>query len=375
VKAIAPPLSIVAILGTRPEAIKLAPVISELSADPAFSVLIAVTGQHRQMLDQTLKVFGLTPQYDLAVMQPGQSLAELTARLLPPLDAVIAAEAPAAVLVQGDTTTAFVAALAAFYRGVPVAHVEAGLRTHNRYAPFPEESNRRLIGALATWHFAPTAQARMELLREGVADADIAVTGNTVIDALRSVLANTTSPPSPIAPRARLLLVTAHRRENFVHLEAICRALLRLVDAYPDLAIAYPVHLNPRVQEPVNRLLTGHPRIYLLPPLDYVAFIHLLERADIVLTDSGGIQEEGPALGKPVLVMRDVTERPEAIAAGTVELVGTEENRIVARVSRLLDDPDAYAAMARRTSPYGDGQASRRIVDYLRSRLLTTPNS
>ena len=245
------------------------------------------------------------------------------------------------------------------------------MRTGHRYAPFPEESNRRLIGTLATWHFAPTTQARQALLREGIAETDILVAGNTVIDALQQVLATTTAPPLPIPTQQRLLLVTAHRRENFARMEEICRAIRRLADAYPDLAVAYPVHLNPQVQEPVSRLLAGHPRIHLLQPLDYVAFVHLLARADLVLTDSGGVQEEGPALGKPVLVMRDVTERPEGVAAGVVELVGTEENRIVDRVTRLLDDPLAFATMARAVSPYGDGHASERIVAFLRSRLLT----
>ncbi len=368
-----PPVVLV-IFGTRPEAIKLAPVIQRLAAEPGLSVRIAVTGQHRQMLDQMLAVFDLVPDHDLAIMQPGQTLAELTSRLLPPLDALMATEAPAAVLVQGDTTTAFVAALAAFYRQVPVGHVEAGLRTGDRYAPFPEEINRRLISGLASWHFAPTDQARLALLGEGVDGANILVSGNTVIDALQHVLATTSAPAASIPDRQRLLLVTAHRRENFDRLDAICRAIRRLVDAYLDLVVIYPVHLNPNVQEPVTRLLAGHPRIHLLPPLDYVAFVHLLARADLVLTDSGGLQEEGPALGKPVLVLREVTERPEGVTAGAVEVVGTEEERIVARVSRLLDDRHAYAAMARVVSPYGDGHASERIVAFLSYRL-TSPES
>jgi UDP-N-acetylglucosamine 2-epimerase (non-hydrolysing) len=360
---------VLAIFGTRPEAIKLAPVIQQLNAEPDLAVRIAVTGQHRQMLDQTLAVFTLVPDHDMAIMQPGQTLSELTSRLLPPLDALIAAENPAAVLVQGDTTTAFVAALAAFYRRVPVGHVEAGLRTNDRYAPFPEESNRRLISSLASWHFAPTEQARRALLHEGIVEHDILLAGNTVIDALQQVLASTSAPPSPVGAEQRLLLVTAHRRENFPRLEAICRAIRRLTDAYADLAVVYPVHLNPNVQEPVYRLLGDHSRIHLLSPLDYVAFVHLLARADLVLTDSGGLQEEGPALGKPVLVLRDVTERPEGVVAGVVEMMGTEEDRIVARVARLLDDQQAYATMARAVSPYGDGHASQRIVAFLRDRL------
>jgi UDP-N-acetylglucosamine 2-epimerase (non-hydrolysing) len=316
-----------------------------------------------------LAVFGLVPDHDLAIMQPGQTLAELTSRLLPPLDALLATVSPAAVLVQGDTTTAFVAALAAFYRQAPVGHVEAGLRTGDRYAPFPEEINRRLISALASWHFAPTDHARQALLREGIDSADILVSGNTVIDALHQVVATTTAPPLGIPAQQRLLLVTAHRRENFDRLEAICRAIRRLADAYVDLNVVYPVHLNPNVQEPVYRLLGGHPRIQLLPPLDYVAFVHLLARADLVLTDSGGLQEEGPALGKPVLVMRDVSERPEAVAAGVARLVGTDEQRIVESVDLLLNDPDAYAAMAGATNVFGDGHASERIVSFLRDRL------
>jgi UDP-N-acetylglucosamine 2-epimerase (non-hydrolysing) len=361
---------VLAIFGTRPEAIKLAPVIQRLRAEPGLSVRIAVTGQHRQMLDQMLAVFDLVPDHDLAIMQPGQTLAELTSRLLPPLDTLIAAETPAAVLVQGDTTTAFVAALAAFYRQVPVGHIEAGLRTGDRYAPFPEESNRRLISVLASWHFAPTHQARQALRQEGIPEADILVSGNTVIDALYQTLAVTTAPALGLPPQQRVLLVTAHRRENFDRLEAICRAIRRLAAAHADLDVVYPVHLNPNVHEPVSRLLAGHPRIHLLPPLDYVAFVHLLARADLVLTDSGGLQEEGPALGKPVLVLREVTERPEAVAAGAVEIVGTNEERIIAAVSRLLDDPHAYAAMARAVSPYGDGHASERIVEFLRNKLL-----
>jgi UDP-N-acetylglucosamine 2-epimerase (non-hydrolysing) len=371
-KVVARAPTVLAIFGTRPEAIKLAPVVRALAAEPDLAVRVAVTGQHRELLDQVLAVFGIAPDHDLAVMVAGQSLPELTGRLLPRLDRVIASEAPAAVLVQGDTTTALVAALAAFYRRVPVGHVEAGLRTNDRHAPFPEEINRRLVSVLTTWHFAPTPGARDALLGEGIAAANVLVTGNTVIDALRHVLATTEPPLGTLpAPGRRLLLVTAHRRESFgPPLESLCRAIRRIADRHPDLEVCYPVHPNPNVREPVHRILGAHPRVQLLEPLDYVAFAHLLARADIVLTDSGGIQEEGPALGKPVLVARDVTERPEAVAAGVAELVGTDEERIVTRVGRLLDDPAAYAAMARAVSPYGDGRAGERIVGFLRARLV-----
>lgn len=361
--------NILVILGTRPEAIKLAPVILRLKLEPRLGVRVAVTGQHREMLDQALAVFGLCPDHDLAVMQPGQTLSTLTSRLLPPLDALIAAEGPAAVLVQGDTTTAFAAALSAYYLRVPVGHVEAGLRTGDRYAPFPEEGNRRLISVLASWHFAPTDQARQSLLRESIADTDILVTGNTVIDALHQVLAATMAAPLPLPAHHRVLLVTAHRRENFGRLEAICRAICRIADSHPDVEVVFPVHLNPNVQESVSRLLASHPRIHLLPPLDYVSFVHLLARSDLVLTDSGGLQEEGPALGKPVLVLREVTERPEAVAAGIARLVGTDEDHIVESVVQLLNNPDCYAAMAGSTNVFGDGHASERIVSFLGERL------
>jgi UDP-N-acetylglucosamine 2-epimerase (non-hydrolysing) len=364
---------VLVIFGTRPEAIKLAPVIRALQADGSFTVRTVATGQHREMLDQVLEVFRIAADHDLNIMAPGQTLAQLTSRLLNALAAVLEEESPAAVLVHGDTTTAFAGALAAFYRQIPVGHVEAGLRTNDRYAPFPEEINRRMISGLAQWHFAPTPGSQAALLREGIPADSIVVTGNTVIDALHFTLATTEKDATPIpAPGHRLLLVTAHRRENFGQpFDAICRAIRRIADAHPDLEVCYPVHLNPQVREPVQRILRGHPRIHLIEPLDYVAFSHLLARSDLILTDSGGIQEEGPALGKPVLVMRDVTERPEAIEAGVVELVGTDEERIVARTARLLGDPVAYAAMARAVSPYGDGQASARIARFLRSRLVT----
>jgi UDP-N-acetylglucosamine 2-epimerase len=364
--------TVAVVFGTRPEAIKLAPVIRLLESDQHLRVRVIATGQHREMLDQVLAVFGITPDRDLRVMTTGQSLSQLTARLLALLDPVFAKETPDAVIVQGDTATACAAALAAYYRRIPVGHVEAGLRTGDRYAPFPEEVNRRLVSVLATWHFAPTERARDVLVREGNPAESVAVTGNTVIDALRYVLATTPAPPSLIPERGqRMIVVTAHRRESFgPPFEALCRAIRRIADGYPDVDMCYPVHLNPRVQEPVQRLLAGHPRIHLLAPLDYVAFVHLLTRAYLVLSDSGGVQEEAPALGKPVLVMRDATDRPEAVEAGVAKLVGTNEERIVASVSELLDEPRTYATMAQAANPYGDGHASERIVAFLRSRLL-----
>ena len=363
---------ILIVFGTRPEAIKLAPVIRMLKTNPNLRVRVISTGQHREMLDQVLEIFGILPDHDLGVMTAGQTLPELTERLLSLLDPVIAEEAPDALLVQGDTTTAFAAALAAFYRRIPVGHVEAGLRTNDRYAPFPEEVNRRLVGVLASWHFAPTERARAALLREGNVDEDIVVTGNTVIDALQYVLATTKPPPSPIPETGRrLVLVTAHRRESFGRpFEAICRAIRRVAEEHMDVDVCYPVHMNPEVRAPVQRILAGRPRIHLLEPLDYVAFLHLLSRADIVLTDSGGIQEEAPALGKPVLVMRDETERPEAVDAGVAKLVGTDEDRIVACVARLLADRSAYETMARATNPFGDGRASECILAFLRAKLV-----
>jgi len=351
----------------------MAPVVRTIEADPGLQVCVVATGQHREMLDQVLDVFGIVPSHDLDVMTPDQTLPELTSRLLSALDRVFETEAPAAVLVQGDTTTAFAAALAAFYRKIPVGHIEAGLRTSDRYTPFPEEINRRLVSSLSRWHFAPTEKSRAALVREGTQDEDILVTGNTVIDALYFTLGSTTARLRAIAePERRVLLVTAHRRESFgAPFEALCRAIRRIADRYPDVEIFYPVHLNPNVRDPVGRILTGHPRIRLLEPLDYVSFTHLLAQAHIVLTDSGGIQEEAPALGKPVLVMRDVTERPEAVEAGVAELVGTDETRIVSRVSRLLDNAAAYAEMARSANPYGDGRASRRIAAFLHRQLVT----
>lgn len=360
-------LSVLTIFGTRPEAVKLAPVIRELAGRAGVRARVCVTAQHREMLDQVLAIFGIVPDHDLALMRPGQALPDLTARVLTGVSGVLAAERPDVVLVQGDTTTAMAGALAAFYARVPVGHVEAGLRSYDRYSPYPEEINRRIVGTMATWHFAPTARAAEALRREGVPEASIHVTGNTVVDALLATL-EATAPPQWPFPRngRRLLLVTAHRRENFgAPLEGIFGALRALVDRNPDVELAYPVHLNPQVQEPARRILGDHERIHLLPPQDYASFVHLMARSALILTDSGGIQEEAPTLGKPTLVLRRETERPEAITAGTARLVGTNPAVILAETERLLHDPAAYAAMARASNPFGDGRAARRIVDLL----------
>lgn len=361
---------VMTVLGTRPEAIKLAPVIRELSCRHRFEVMVVSTGQHSEMALRTLEVFGIAAHFDLGVMVPGQTLSSLTERILNGLDPVLAAEVPHVVLVQGDTTTAFAAALASFHRRIPVGHIEAGLRTHDRYSPFPEEVNRRLVTGLATWHFAPTESGRQALLGEGVGEDAIFVTGNPVIDALQFVLASRPWPSYLRCPEGRLILITAHRRESFGQpLERICRAARRIVEEHPDVEIWYPVHPNPLARGPVERILADHPRIHVVEPLDYVAFCHLLAQAHLVLTDSGGLQEEAPSLGKPVLITRDVTERPEGVAAGVAEIVGTDEDLIVQRVRRLLDDETAYSAMAHVASPYGDGFASARIATHLESCL------
>ncbi|MGE0451183.1 MAG: non-hydrolyzing UDP-N-acetylglucosamine 2-epimerase [Vicinamibacterales bacterium] len=363
-------MKVLCVLGTRPEAIKLAPVIRELArrAECA-SVRVCVTAQHREMLDQMLEGFEIRPDYDLDLMRDGQSLAGVSSAVLAALDPVIDGERPDWVLVQGDTTTAMVASLAAFYRRVRLGHVEAGLRTHDRQAPFPEEINRRIADLVADRHFAPTERARENLLREGVVPASIVVTGNTVVDALRW----TSGRPVPdsidrlVDPSRRLVLVTAHRRESFgAPIEEICHAVRELSARYPgDLQIVYPVHRNPQIAGPVDRLLAGVPGVELVAPVDYLALVHLMKRAHVILTDSGGIQEEAPYLGVPVLVLRDATERPEAVECGAARLVGTTRARIVEETARLLDDPAARAAMAAPASPFGDGHAAERIVDAL----------
>lgn len=363
------------VFGTRPEAIKMAPLLHALRADGGFEVRLCVTAQHRQMLDEVLELFELSADYDLDVMTSGQSLNGLCARLLDRLDQVLTAEQPDLVLVHGDTSTCCMASLAAFQRGIAVAHVEAGLRTGNLQAPWPEEANRRLTAVLTNLHFAPTELARHNLLAEGVADAVICVTGNTVVDALQWMCQHLESlgwqPPAgaltQLPEGAPLVLVTGHRRENFGEgFAQICQALAELARRYPQVQFVYPVHLNPQVQEPVHRLLDGIANLQLLPPQDYRHFVWLMQRASLILTDSGGVQEEAPSLHKPVLLMRTTTERPEAVASGCVRLIGTDAVRIIAEVSRLLDDPAAAQAIRSANNPYGDGQACRRILARLR---------
>jgi UDP-N-acetylglucosamine 2-epimerase (non-hydrolysing) len=362
------------VFGTRPEAIKLCPVVLQLRSQPSdFEARVCVTGQHRQMLDQVLSVFGVRPDRDLDLMLPGQTLFQSTSRILAALEPVMDAEKPDIVLVQGDTTTTLCGALAAFYAHIPIGHVEAGLRTGDMTQPFPEEMNRVLAGRLATLHFAATAGAARNLLAEGVAESAIAITGNSGIDAvlyvrdgLESGRLVATGLPA-FDPSRKLIVVTAHRRESFgAGFERICAALARL-SRRSDVRIVYPVHRNPSVRDPVNRLLAGLPNVSLFEPLEYVPFVDLMRKAYMLITDSGGIQEEGPSLGKPVLVMRDKTERPEAVEAGTVKLVGADEEAIVAAASRLLENPKEYDAMARVHNPYGDGHASTRISDLIRS--------
>jgi UDP-N-acetylglucosamine 2-epimerase (non-hydrolysing) len=353
------------IVGTRPEAIKVAPVALALrEQNLEFETILCSTGQHRQMLDQALEAFGLVPDVDLGLMQPSQTLAGLTSRAITGLDTVMAEYRPDLVAVQGDTSTAMAGALAAYYHRVPVAHIEAGLRTQDLYQPFPEEANRRLIGTLATLHFPPTGLAADHLRREGVPEQRILITGNTVIDALLHVRR---SLGTTIAPERRRILVTMHRRESFGQpFEEICRAVLDILERNPGVDILFPVHASPAVREPVNRLLKGHPRIELTEPLGYEAFVRALDSSYLVLTDSGGVQEEAPALGKPVLVLRDKTERPESIAAGTSRLVGSDYALILGLTECLLRDEQAYNKMAHAENPYGDGRASERIIMALR---------
>lgn len=368
---------ILTIVGTRPEAIKLAPVVLELGKKPnLFISTVCVTAQHREMLDQTLAIFGIKPDHDLDIMSPGQTLSQITARAVKGLDDVIAKEKPDVLLVQGDTTTAFCGALAGYYHQITVGHVEAGLRTGNKYAPYPEEINRRLVGQIADLHFAPTEYAKQALLREGIPATSVFVTGNTVIDALlwmrTRVRATRPELPQGLAPSLegrRVILVTGHRRESFGEgFENICHAIREVADTFTDISFIYPVHLNPHVGEPVKRILGDHPRIHLIEPLSYAAFVWLMDRAEIVLTDSGGVQEEAPSLGKPVLVMRETTERPEGIAAGNAILVGTKKERIVDGMNKLINNPEKREAMGRVNNPYGDGHSARRIADILAGR-------
>lgn len=360
------------IFGTRPEAIKLCPLVLAMRKTPGFETNVCVTGQHREMLDQVLAVFNVKPDADLALMRTDQTLAGLTSRAVAAIDGYLAEYRPDMVTVQGDTTTTFCAALAAFYRRIPVGHVEAGLRTWNKLSPFPEEINRTMTSRLADLHFAPTQWARDNLLREGVPGSRVFVTGNTVIDALHMAVEKVRQAPPTIPglPKALLngdsrplVLITGHRRESFGDgFHNICQAIAELSCRLGDTVFVYPVHLNPNVREPVFRMLSGRANVHLIEPLDYLPFVALMDRSKLILTDSGGIQEEAPSLGKPVLVMRETTERPEAVEAGTVQLVGTDVKTIAERVSTLLTDQNAYAAMARAVSPYGDGHAAERIL-------------
>ncbi|CAK0778765.1 UDP-N-acetylglucosamine 2-epimerase [Gammaproteobacteria bacterium] len=363
-------IKILSVFGTRPEAIKMAPVIRALRCHPDSVVSkICVTAQHRQMLDQVLDLFEITPDYDLNVMQADQTPTRVAATVMAQLEPIFRKEQPDWVLVQGDTTTVAAAAWAAFYARIKVGHVEAGLRTYDKYQPFPEEINRRIASVIATLHFAPTTRSRDNLLQEGIPATTVFVTGNPVIDALQHVVALPSLPLSlpEIPSDRRIILVTVHRRENFGEpFEQICQALRDLAEMYAgQVQMIYPVHLNPNVQAPVQRWLKDVPGITLLPPLDYLPLVQLLKRADLVLTDSGGIQEEAPSLGKPVLVLRSATERPEAVDAGTVRLVGADRTQIVQWTRRLLDNPTEYQSMARATNPYGDGHAAPRIVQAL----------
>lgn len=367
------------VFGTRPEAIKMAPVVKALAGQSEFfDSRVCVTAQHRQMLDQVLDLFQIKPEYDLDIMKPGQNLTDVTCNVLQGLAPVLEEFRPDVVLVHGDTTTTMAASLAAYYQRIAVGHVEAGLRTGNIYSPWPEEMNRRLAGAITRYHFAPTERSRNNLLQEGVASESIHITGNTVIDSLLDVVDKVRNDKalrdtmdsrfSFLNPDKRLVLVTGHRRENFGDgFENICQALKEIASTNSDVEIVYPVHLNPYVQEPVHRLLSDCPSVHLIEPQDYLPFVYLMDRACLVITDSGGVQEEAPSLGKPVLVMRDTTERPEAVAAGTVKLVGTNVERIVAEAAQLLGDNQAYAAMALAHNPYGDGKASGRIIKALKT--------
>jgi UDP-N-acetylglucosamine 2-epimerase (non-hydrolysing) len=370
-------MKVMVVFGTRPEAIKMAPLVKALQqAAPAIQTVVCVTAQHREMLDQVLRLFEIQPDHDLNVMKPGQDLFDITANILTGMKSVLAAERPDLVLVHGDTSTTLAASLAAYYTQARVGHVEAGLRTGNKWAPFPEEMNRRVTGAVADVHYAPTTAAKANLLREGVADRSILVTGNTVIDALLAVVAKLRADQglrqrldtefSFLNPDRRLILVTGHRRENFGEgFQNICQALADIAEAHPEVDVLYPVHLNPNVRKPVQDILAARQlsNVHLIDPVDYLPFVYLMNRSHFIITDSGGVQEEAPSLGKPVLVMRETTERPEAVEAGTVRLVGTSRQKIVDEAKRLLTDLAAYDAMAMAHNPYGDGLAVGRIVE------------
>ena len=379
---------IMLVFGTRPEAIKMAPLVKEFQKRPnEFQTIVCVTGQHREMLDQVLHIFEITPDYDLNIMKQGQDLYDVTARVLLGMRDVLKEARPDVVLVHGDTTTSTAAALAAFYQQIPVGHVEAGLRTHNIYSPWPEEMNRQLTGRLATYHFAPTPLSRQNLLSEGVQESHITVTGNTVIDALYMVvdkikrdkvldaeleklLKQSGYDVNRLSAGKKLVLITGHRRENFGDgFISMCRAIKTLTEKYPEVDFIYPMHLNPNVRKPIHEVfgedLSGLGNMFFIEPLEYLSFVYLMEKSTIVLTDSGGIQEEAPGLGKPVLVMRDTTERPEALEAGTVKLVGTDYDKIIKGVSALIEDREYYDRMSKAVNPYGDGKACQRITDRL----------
>ncbi|MBT1450655.1 UDP-N-acetylglucosamine 2-epimerase (non-hydrolyzing) [Glaciecola sp. XM2] len=367
---------VLCVFGTRPEAIKMAPLVKFLQLDPQFESKVCVTAQHREMLDQVLELFEITPDYDLDLMKHKQTLNDLTAKILVQMKPVLLDFEPDVVLVHGDTATTFAASLASYYEQIAVGHVEAGLRTGNIYSPWPEEANRKLTSAITTYHFAPTTQSANNLLRENYPKEAISITGNTVIDALllvRDKLKNDLDLQTKMSAKfafldksKRLILVTGHRRENFGHgFDNICKALASIATKYNDVEILYPVHLNPAVSEPVNRLLSNISNIKLIEPQQYLEFVYLMDLATIILTDSGGIQEEAPSLGKPVLVMRDTTERPEAVAAGTVKLVGTDTNKICIEIDKLLNDSEAYKQMSFAHNPYGDGKACERIAEQL----------
>ena len=371
------------VFGTRPEAIKMAPLVKAFQASSDFETVVCVTAQHREMLDQVLNLFEIVPEYDLNIMKPGQDLYDVTANILLRLRPVFEEAKPDIVLVHGDTATTLATSLAAYYQKIAVGHVEAGLRTNNVYSPWPEEGNRQVTSRLAAYHFAPTDESEANLLKENVDVANVIVTGNTVIDALLTVVSKIESDKSLdqsleafvmekgyfVNKSKRLILVTGHRRENFGQgFLNICEGLKALALEYPDVDIVYPVHLNPNVQKPVNEILSDVDNVYLIPPLDYEPFVYLMHKSHFILTDSGGIQEEAPSLGKPVLVMRDTTERPEALAAGTVKLVGTDKDKIIAECKILLDDAEAYKVMSKSHNPYGDGKACERIVTYLKGK-------
>jgi len=373
-------LKVLTVFGTRPEAIKMAPVVLALQNEAEIESIVCVTAQHRQMLDQVLNLFNIQPDYDLDLMAPNQDLFDITAKVLLGLRDVLKQAQPDIVLVHGDTTTCFAAGLAAFYQNIKLGHVEAGLRTGNLRAPFPEEANRTLVGRLADFHFAPTESSRQNLLKEGVPEENIIVTGNTVIDALLIVRDKVINKPASdwqqkfgedlyqkiISPERKLILITGHRRENFGQgFIDLCQAIKELAEKHPDWDLVYPVHLNPNVQKPVYEILNDLVNVHLIEPLDYEPFVWMMNQSDLILTDSGGIQEEGPSLGKPVLVMREVTERPEAVDAGTVLLVGTDKEKIVNGVEQVLSDESVYSRMSKAHNPYGDGKSCERIIKKL----------